>query len=405
MNPLTQAAEGRKVVLGHDWLTGMRGGERVLQCHCEAFPEAPLVALFGDASKVCGIIRDRPLIYSRLQRLPRVTRYYRYLLPLMGAAARAVKVPEGDLLLTSSHCVAKSYRAPPGMRHLCYCFTPMRYAWLFREEYFGGVKSALVAPLMAHLRRWDRATSAGVDRFVAISHHVQERIRRFYGRESDVVHPPVDTQFYTPSGAADGVEEGGFDLIVSALVPYKRIDLAVRAYASLGRKLKIVGTGTETGRLREMAGDKVEFLGWRSDEDVRELYRTCRMLVFPGEEDFGIVPLEAMACGRPVVALRRGGVTETVAEGLSGLFFEEPEPEALAEAIDSAARRKWDAGAIRTHAEGFGQDRFFEEMATCVTRTLAMPQRNSSPVETGNVPDGRGEVIDHATGKAALHNS
>ena len=367
MNPLTQAAAGRNVVLGHDWLTGMRGGERVLQLHGEAFPDAPLVALFANPSAVCETIRNRTIICSRLQRFPGVTRYYRYLLPLMGSAARAVKVPQGDLLLTTSHCVAKAFRPSPGMRHMCYCFTPMRYAWLFQNEYLGPVKSVLAAPLLAHLRRWDRETSVGVDRFVAISRHVQARIQRFYGRESDVVYPPVDTQRYTPLSTPG---TGDYDLIVSALVPYKRIDLAVRAYRNLSRRLVIVGTGTETAKLRALANERVEFLGWRSDDDVRELYRNCRLLLFPGEEDFGIVPLEAMACGRPVVAFRRGGATETVLEGVSGVFFDEQNVASLAAAVERALDTRWDATAIRAHAERFGIERFFEEMAVCVTRTL-----------------------------------
>jgi glycosyltransferase involved in cell wall biosynthesis len=369
MNPLTQAAAGRKVLLGHDWLTGMRGGERVLQCHCEAFPDAPIVALFGDLSKVSETIRSHPMVFSSLQHLPQVTRYYRHLLPIMGPVARAVALPPGDLLLTTSHCVAKSFRKRPGMRHLCYCFTPMRYAWLFHKEYLGTVKACLAAPLLAHLRHWDRETSAGVDRFVAISRHVQERILRFYGRASDVVHPPVDTVRYTPSPQATAA--GDYDLIVSALVPYKRIDLAIRAYRTIPRKLKIVGTGTETAKLRVLAGDNVEFLGWRGDDDVRELYRNCHMLLFPGEEDFGIVPLEAMACGRPVVAFRRGGVTETVVEGMSGIFFDDQSVESLTQAVERAARMPWERGAIRAHAETFGVARFLSEMAVCVERTLA----------------------------------
>ncbi len=370
MNPLTQAAAGRRVVLGHDWLTGMRGGERVLEHHCEAFPGAPIAVIFGDPSRVSAAIRNHPLITSRLQRVPGVMRHYRYLLPFMGSAARALRLPPGDLLLSTSHCVAKSFRKPPGMRHLCYCFTPMRYAWLFPREYLGPVRARLAAPLLAHLRRWDRETSAEVDRFVAISRHVQARIARFYGRESDVVHPPVDTVRYTPAPGTP--DTGSYDLIVSALVPYKRIDLAVRTYRNLPWKLKIVGAGTETARLRALAGDNVEFLGWRSDDEVRELYRHCRLLLFPGEEDFGIVPLEAMACGRPVVAFRRGGATETVAEGLSGLFFDEQTEEALADAVARAARVAWDRRAIRTHAERFGVPRFLEEMAACVARTLEM---------------------------------
>lgn len=368
MNPLTRAAAGRKVVLGHDWLTGMRGGERVLQYHSEAFPEAPLVALFADPSRVIEVIRQRQIITSPLQHLPAITRIYRHLLPLMGAAASATRVPHGDLLLTTSHCVAKSFRTPPGMKHLCYCFTPMRYAWLFPEEYLGPVKARLAAPLLAALRHWDRATSNRVDHYVAISHHVSARIKRFYGRESDVVYPPVDATRLTPGNPAAVAD---FDLIVSALVPYKRIDLAVAAYNQNGRRLLIVGTGTESDQLRAAARDNIEFLGWRSDEEILNLYRTCRLLIFPGEEDFGIVPLEAMACGRPVVALNRGGATETIADGVSGLFFDEQTPATLNQAILQALDTRWEIDAIRAHAERFDIPRFLEEMATCVATTLA----------------------------------
>ncbi|MDD5705560.1 MAG: glycosyltransferase, partial [Kiritimatiellae bacterium] len=276
-----------------------------------------------------------------------------------------VRVPAGDLLLTTSHCVAKSFRPAPGMRHLCYCFTPMRYAWLFQREYLGAAKALLAAPLLAALRRWDRRTSGRVHRFVAISRHVQARLRRFYGRDSDVVHPPVDTERLTPAPAGSG---GGYDLIVSALTPYKRIDLALSAYRRLGFPLKIVGTGTEAARLRSLACGNVEFLGWRSDADVLALYRGCRLLVFPGEEDFGIVPLEAMACGKPVVALARGGALETVAEGLSGLFFAEQSAAALEDAVARAAATAWDGAVIRRHAESFGVERFFTQMAACVQR-------------------------------------
>jgi glycosyltransferase involved in cell wall biosynthesis len=369
VNPLTRAAAGRRVVLGHDWLTGMRGGERVLELHCEAFPEAPLAVLFGEPERVSAAIRNRPLVTSQMQRIPGLLRYYRYLLPLMPSASRTVRVPPGDLLLTTSHCVAKAFRKTPGMRHLCYCFTPMRYAWLFSREYLGPVRARLAEPLLAYLRHWDRKTSAGVDRFVAISHHVQDRISRFYGRESDVVYPPVDTDAFTPMPGV--LRDGSYDLIVSALVPYKRVDLAVEAYRRLpGRTLKIVGAGTETAHLRALAGDNVELLGWRSDDEVRELYRNCSMLLFPGEEDFGIVPLEAMACGRPVVAFRRGGATETVAENVSGLFFDEQSVESLAEAIARAADATWNPGDIRAHAEKFGVRRFLAQMAECVERTL-----------------------------------
>ena len=377
-NALSEAG-GPNVVLGHDWLTGMRGGERVLELLCAAFPHAPLVSLLGQPETVSAIIRERPLQFSRLQRIPGITRRYRHLLPLMPLAASRLRVPPCDLLLTTSHCVAKSFRPPPGARHLCYCFTPMRYAWLFGREYLGPTKALLAAPLLGWLRRWDARTANRVDRFVAISRHVRGRIERFYGREADVVYPPVDIVRCTPTpGRGASPAEGRFDLIVSALAPYKRIDLAVRAYSRLGWPLKVVGTGTETAALQAMAADNIEFLGWRSDADVLALYRSCRLLIFPGEEDFGIVPLEAMACGRPVVAYARGGALETVEDGHTGVLFVEQQEACLLDAVSRAAVARWDVGMIRAHAERFGTDRFVVELARCVSRTLR--HDSASPV-------------------------
>jgi hypothetical protein len=232
----------------------------------------------------------------------------------------------------------------------------MRYAWTFRDEYFGGnrVKAALAAPLLAALRRWDRATASRVDRFVAISRHVQDRIQRFYGRAADIVYPPVDTARHTPAEhpSAD------FDLVVSALVPYKRVDLAVKAYNKSGFPLRVIGIGGEADRLRAMAGPNITFLGWQPDDTVLDHYRNCRLLVFPGEEDFGIVPLEAQACGRPVAAYACGGALETVRDGLSGVLFPSQTVPSLLSAVEACARIPWDSRAIRAHAETFSAERF-----------------------------------------------
>jgi len=350
-----------RVVLCHDWLNGMRGGERVLEWLCRGFPGAPVYTLLCKPDAISADIRAHPLRASWLQRVPGIQRWYRYFLPLFPGAIERLRAPDADLLISTSHCVAKGLVPPPGARHLCYCFTPMRYAWVFYEEYFGSnpLKKRILAPRLAKLREWDRRASDRVDRFVTLSRHVQDRIRRFYGRESAVVYPPVDTGFFTPAA----VEPGGFDLVVSALVPYKCLDLAVRAYTWLEYPLKIVGTGTEYDRLRRLAGPSVQFLGWRSDEEIRDLYRRCRFLVFPGEEDFGIVPVEAQACGRPVVAFARGGVLETVRENVTGVFFKEQTDQALLAAIEVAAARRWDPAAIRAHAEQFGVQAFVDGMA------------------------------------------
>lgn len=363
-NPLAEALAGKRVVLGHDWLTGMRGGERVLSLFCQAFPDAPLVTLLSNPDSVDKYIRSREIITSFMQGIPGVVRNYRKMLPIMGLAATRTRVPDCDLFLTTNSCVAHAFVPPPGARMVCYCFTPMRYAWLFPREYLGPVKAALAAPYLAYLRRWDKAHTRRVDKFIAISRHVQKRIRDFYGRDSDVVYPPVDTARCTP---AQSPVAGGYDLVVSALVPYKRIDLAVKAYSRLGYPLKVVGVGSGARRLAKGAADNVEFLGWRSDEEILELYRNCRLLVFPGEEDYGIVPLEAMACGKPVVAFGRGGATETVVDGETGVFFAEQTPEALEEAVSVAARTRWDAAAIRARAELFGTAPFLSSLAAAIS--------------------------------------
>jgi len=358
-----------RVVFCHDWLTGMRGGERVLEALVARFPDAPIYTLFHNPSAICRALNAHPVRTSWLQRLPGIQSRYRYLLPLFPSAITSLRPPEADLLVSLSHCVAKAIRPARGARHLCYCFTPMRYAWLFQDEYLGRnpLKRAVARPLLAWLRQWDRRTAGRVDSYVAISRYVQERIRRFYGRESEVVYPPVDTVRWTPGPAR---ESGPFDLVASALVPYKRIDLAVAAYTRTGFPLKIVGTGTEAPRLRAHAGPNIEWLGWQSDDALLELYRACRLLVFPGEEDFGIVPLEAQACGRPVVAFGRGGVTETVADGATGLHFPEQTVSCLIDAVERAAARSWDPVEIRRHAEQFDTSVFLAAFGRAADRCL-----------------------------------
>lgn len=356
-----------RVVLCHDWLTGMRGGERVLELLCRAFPEAPIYTLFHNPGAVSETINSHRVVTSWLNSLPGITGFYRGLLPLFPSAIESMRPPEADLLISTSHCVAKGLKPRPGTRHLCYCFTPMRYAWTFRDEYFGrgSLKSAAASLVLPWLRRWDKNASARVDRFVTLSRHVQKRVADFYGRESDVVYPFVDIDRWTPGGST-----GKFDLIVSALVPYKRIDLAVKAYSTLGYPLKIVGIGSDMSKLRAMSGSNIEWLGWRSDDETVRLYQSCRMLVFPGEEDFGIVPLEAQACGRPVVAFGKGGALETVVDNETGVFFREQTQEALLEAVDRCAGCAWDFSRIRQHAAKFSVQSFVDGLAASIEKCM-----------------------------------
>jgi len=392
--PGPRGAAGGGVALVHDWLNGMRGGERCLELLAGEWPDAPIHTLLYRPEAVSGAIRSHRVVASRLERIPGFKERYRWFLPLFPRAIEAMRAPEGTrLVLSTSHCVAKGFRAPPGARHLCYCFTPMRYAWGFGDEYFGrgGLKRRAIDLVLARLRKWDAETAGRVDRFVAISRHVRERIARHYGRRSSVVYPPVNAGFHTPAESAEAARRGaaealrgagvgaaeaertaeeGYDLVVSALVPYKRIDLAVGAARATGRTLVLAGAGSEEKRLRETAPANVVFAGRPDDAAVRALYRGCRCLVFPGEEDFGIVPLEAMACGRPVVAYGRGGALETVEEGRSGLFFGEQTVEALAGALERSDAAAWDPTAIRAHAEPFGEERFLREMRREVEAVL-----------------------------------
>lgn len=358
-----------KVALSHDWLTGMRGGEKCLDLLCQGFPDAPLHALIHKPSAVSATINAHPVRTSFLQHVPGIFSTYRYFLPAFPLAERLFPPVSADLIISTSHCVAKALRAAPGTRHLCYCFTPMRYAWTFHDEYLGAgsLKQRLARPVLGVLREWDRRVAQRVTRFVAISEHVRQRIEKFYGREADVVYPPVDVDFYTPAPPAAA---RSFDLIVSALVPYKRVDLAVRAYAKLGFPLKVVGAGTETDALRAVAGPRTEFLGWRSNEDIRDLYRACRLLVFPGEEDFGIVPLEAQACGRPVVAYGRGGALETILDGRTGVFFSQQTESALLAAVERAAALPWSEAVIRRHAEQFSHQAYIDGLDKSIRACL-----------------------------------
>jgi glycosyltransferase involved in cell wall biosynthesis len=362
--------DAQRVVLVHDWLTGMRGGEKCLEPLARRWPAARLLTLLHKRDSVSSDIEQLDIRPSILNRLPRVDRYYRYLLPLMPFAA-GWSVRDADLVMSLSHCVAKSARPPAGVPHVCYCFTPMRYAWHMKDSYFrkvgllGRMKAAAIGTLLGAIRDWDRRTADRVTHFIAISRTVQDRIRECYGRESVVIYPPVDTEFYTPAP----IPREDFYLVVSALAPYKRFDLAIDACRKLGKKLIVIGSGQDAKKLQAAAGPGITFLGWQSDEAIRDHLRRAKALLFPGEEDFGIVPLEAQACGCPVIAFGRGGATETVrglnvASEPTGVFFEEQTPDAVAAAIEEFERNadRFDPRAARRQAVLFRKERFEGEL-------------------------------------------
>lgn len=378
-----------KILLVHDWLTGMRGGEKCLEAACRRWPEAPLFTLLHRTGSVTPVIENRPLQTSFLQRLPKVHRYYRYLLPLMPMAASRWQLSPCDLVLSFSHCVAKAAQPPPGAVHVCYCFTPMRYVWHMRSAYFDNQKRDAIRSwatdfLLERLRLWDRSTSKRVDHFIAISRTVQRRISESYTRDSVVIYPPVDTDFYFPNSA----EREDYYLVISAFAPYKRLELAIETCNRLKRKLVLIGTGQADARLRALAGSTVHFLGWQSDESVREHMRRCRALLFPGEEDFGIVPVEAQACGTPVIAYGKGGATETILSPESGqeptgLFFNEPTAEGLVEAVlrFETQTNDFSPGVARRQALRFHGQRFSEELFGYLRQVVhppAMPAKRQA---------------------------
>ena len=356
----------------------MRGGEKVLDALCTLCPDAQIFTLLHVPGAVTGRIAAQPLHTSFVQHLPRAPRWYRHYLPLFPAAVESFDLDAFDVVISSSHCAVKSVVAPGRARHLCYCHSPMRYAWDQFDAYFGperlGRASRLARAVLRPLARWDAATSGRPDRYVANSQYVARRIGRYYNRSAAVVAPPVDTVFYTP--AAGGPEP--YLLVVSALVPYKRLDIAILAARRAGLPLKIAGEGTDRARLEALAGPAVEFLGRASDETVRELYRGATAVLLPGEEDFGIVPVEAQACGRPVIALARGGALETVVDGETGVLVDSTAPDAWADAMHRvrdgvASGNAFEPARIRAHAEQFSRERFLTAMAAEIDALVAAP--------------------------------
>lgn len=345
----------------------MRGGERCLEVFCELFPEAPLYTLVHEKGSVSAPIENRRIITSPLQKSVWLRGRYRHCLPVLPLLMERFDFSGYDLIISSSHCVAKLSRTPAWARHWCYIYTPMRYMWDLFDDYFGpGVHPAVRLAARA-LRPWlqhkDRETCIRVGQFTAISRFVAERVKRHYGREAAVIYPPVSLERFTPVAPS---EIGDWDLVVSAFAPYKGIELAIEASKETGRRLKIIGSGQEESRLRSLAGPTVEFLGALDDAQVAWHMARCRSFIFPGIEDFGITPLEAQASGRPVVALGAGGALETIEEGVGGLFFREKTPASLAAALRSVEEHRWDATGMRGGVLRFGRERFRAEVTASI---------------------------------------
>ena len=353
----------------------MRGGEKVLDALCELHPDADIFTLLHDRGSVWPSIERHRIETSFVQRLPFARTKYRSYLPLFPFAIEQFDLDPYDLVVSSSHCAAKAVVVPGRGCHISYCHSPMRYAWDQFDAYFGPARVGAAAsrwfyrPVLARLARWDAATASRVHRFVANSAHVAARIRRYYNRVATIVYPPVDTAFYHPAE----ISPGSHLLMVSALVPYKRVELAIEACRRTGAPLRIVGEGPDRARLEQAAGPGVEFLGRCTDEEIRDEYRRAAAVLLPGEEDFGIVPVEAQACGRPVVALARGGAVETVIPGETGVLFDAPTVDSLVAGLDALARTRFDPVRVRGHAERFSRTRHLQQMGGLIDETLDAP--------------------------------
>ena len=356
-----------RVAIVHDWLTGMRGGEKCLEVFCELFPDATLFTLLHDKGSVSSVIENMDIKTSFLQKIPGIFRRYRNFLPFFPKAIESFDLSGYDLILSSSHCTAKGVKSPPGALHICYCYTPMRYAWTFFDEYFSSenpLKKWIISKVISRLKKWDIASNKGIDYFVAISDNVKNRIKDIYGRQADVIYPPAEA---SPDETVYGDED--FYLVVSALVPYKRVDLAVKAFNENGKRLVVIGSGTDLEHLKKISKENIEFLGWAHDEELKKHYAGCSALIFPGVEDFGIVPVEAQAYGKPVIAYAQGGALETVTPS-TGVFFNEQNPAALNKALETFenSRNAFDPAKIKENAQRFNRGRFKREVAEYVEK-------------------------------------
>lgn len=344
-----------KLAITTDWLTSFGGAERVLAELNSLYPNAPMYTSVHDPRGLPPEYRSWPVRTTFLQRLPVPSAYSRGLLPLMPSAFAALDLSEFDVVLSQSSAFSKNVRLRPGARNVCYCLTPPRYLWDLHDQYVrGSIARAFAAPLLAWLRRQDLEAASRVHRFIAISNTVAARIKATYGRDSEVVYPPVDTGRF----AIGDPRPGGYLLVVSRLIRYKRIDLAIQACNATGRRLVVVGTGPLEAELRAMSGPTVEFRGSLPDAEITRLLAGCDAFLFPGLEDFGIAPVEAQAAGRPVIAFNDGGATETVRSGVTGVFFAEQTRDSLVAAIESFDPAAYDPQACRENAQRFDSSVF-----------------------------------------------
>lgn len=359
-----------RIALVHDYLTQYGGAEKVLEVLHEIWPEAPVYTLFYDKKKMGQHFKDWDIKVSPIQNLPLGVKKYRWYLPLMPSAVERFNLGQYDLVISNCSAYVKGVLTPLGSLHISYIHTPTRYLWSDTYQYIDTLKgvekivSKFLAPVLTYLRLWDRQAAQRPNQILANSQFVAKRIKHYYGRTSTVLYPPVETEKFHISKSL-----GDYFLVVSRFRPYKRVDLAIRAFNKLGKPLKIIGSGKAT-TLKKIAKSNIEFLGFLSDEKKAEYLARCQALIFPQEEDFGIVPVEAMASGRPVIAYQSGGALETVIEGETGMFFDEQSPEALADTVNRFKPEKYNPEKIRQHALKFSKERFKKEIKEFVAKSI-----------------------------------
>ena len=351
-----------RVAIVHDFLKEYGGAERVLEGLHEIYPDAPIYTAFYSPKhlgKFAEKFRGWDIRTTWAQKIPWIAKLYSPLRLLTPLFWESIDFSDYDVVISSSHCVAKGVDVGQNAVHICYCFTPMRYIWDMFDSYFPPSGSlfttrTIMSVCRPYLQKWDVHTSKSVDYFIAISKNIQDRVRKCYNRNAEIIYPPVDIEKYNILD----VPQEDFYLMVTAFAPYKRIDLAIESFNHLGKSLKIIGTGQNEDRLKKIAGSNIEFLGWKSDEEIKLYYNKCRALIFPGEEDFGIVPVEVQACGRPVIAYGKGGALETVVDGVTGVFFHQQTVESLVEAIKKFETMNFERQKIRENAVRFGYKNF-----------------------------------------------
>ncbi|OQX91698.1 MAG: hypothetical protein B6D58_06750 [candidate division Zixibacteria bacterium 4484_95] len=373
-----------RVVLVHDWLNGMRGGEKVLEAFAAIFPESKIYTLFCDPEKISSDLKRHSITTSFIQHIPKRKKYYQHFLPLFPKAIESFKFDNADLVISSSHCVAKGAIVGTHTLHICYCHSPMRYIWDRFDDYFpkgqiNFIRYKFIQAIAGYIRKWDIKTSKRVDLFIANSNFVRWRINKYYNRPARVIYPPVDTDYFIPGQ----VQNNDYFLTVSAIVPYKKIDLVVEAFRDLKERLVVVGNGPDLFKLINKAPQNVTFTGWIDKEKLREYYRNCKALIFPGVEDFGIAPVEAQACGKPVIAFYEGGVKDTVIgpvidnlnsfDGpITGLFFKNQTVEDIKKSVDIFSKINFNEDENRNNAMRFSNRNFYNQIKDFLTEAVSI---------------------------------